>query len=245
MTLSIPSANVSLLDRYDRSLASEGPELTRRPTFDGDIPPVEGINAGLTEELPVPGTKEKRTCRTCGKDTINYQLRHGRLTYCNPCKAFQSRMEWEFRKNEGLRKSWREMSASQKNEWYQTSELHMVYRTDLAKAMALHIEKSGPTWDDIKPYFRKCLRDSPELKRRYKGRSDLRRQIKRRSAKVFDERRQCVLYEDYDFCRGEPHPKGGRDNDTTACRHSSRQAIQSQTVQAEIQGSQSLSPTVR
>ena len=70
MTLSIPSANVSLLDRYDRSLTSEGPELTRQPTFDGDIPPVEDINAGLTEELAVPGRKEERTCLLCGKDTI-------------------------------------------------------------------------------------------------------------------------------------------------------------------------------
>ena len=60
MTLRIPSADVSLLDSYDRSLTSEGPELTRRPTFDGDIPPVEDTNAGLTEELPVPGTKQER-----------------------------------------------------------------------------------------------------------------------------------------------------------------------------------------
>ena len=72
MALSIPSANVSLLDRYDRSLTSEGSELNRQPTFDGDIPPVEDINVGLTEELPVPGTKEKRTCFKCGKDTIKY-----------------------------------------------------------------------------------------------------------------------------------------------------------------------------
>ena len=85
MTLSIPSANVSLVDRSDRSLTSEGPELTRQPTFDGDIPPVEDINAGLTEELAVPGTKEERTCGTCGKDTINYYYRRDRHVYCKDC----------------------------------------------------------------------------------------------------------------------------------------------------------------
>ena len=50
--------------------------------------------------------------------------------------------------------------------------------------------------EDIKPYFRKCLLDSPELKRRYKGHAYQLRQVKRRTAKVFDERRQCFLYED-------------------------------------------------
>ena len=62
--------------------------------------------------------------------------------------------------------------------------------------MTLHIEKSGATLDDIKPFFRKCLLDSPELKRRYKGHAYQLRQVKRRTAKVFDERRQCFLYED-------------------------------------------------
>ena len=52
-----------ILDKCDRSLSSEGPELTRQPTFDGDMPPVEDIIAGVTEELAVPGTKEERTCR--------------------------------------------------------------------------------------------------------------------------------------------------------------------------------------
>ena len=85
---------------------------------------------------------------------------------------------------------------SQKKEWHTTPGLHMMYRTDLAKAMALHIVKSGPTWDDIKPYFHKRLLDSPELKRRYKGHAYQLRQVKRRTAKVFDERRQCFLYED-------------------------------------------------
>ena len=47
-----------ILDKYDRSLSSEGPELTRQPTFDGDMPPVEDIIAGVTEELAVPGTKQ-------------------------------------------------------------------------------------------------------------------------------------------------------------------------------------------
>ena len=112
MTLSIPSANVSLLDRYDRSLTSEGPELTRRPTFDGDIPPVEDVNAGLPQELAVPGTKEERTCEICGKYTSDYgiyQGDRGPRVRCNPCNILQGRMQTLFKHNEGLRKAWLDM----------------------------------------------------------------------------------------------------------------------------------------
>ena len=203
MTLSIPSANVSLLDRYDRSLASEGPELTRRPTFDGDIPPVEGINAGLTEELPVPGTKEERTCGTCREDTIDYTIirsRRGSWIRCQNCVDFHNRMQRAFYKDEGLRKSWKDMPPSARKEWRKCRDAHMgLTVTDIAKAMALHIEKSRPPGTETQPGFKKCLRDSPELRRRYKGRAHQLKQVKSGATKVFDERRQCFLYEDYDY----------------------------------------------
>ena len=70
---------------------------------------------------------------------------------------------------------------------------------DIAKAMTLHIEKSRPTLTETKPGFKKCLRDSPELRRQYKGRANLLKQVKSGATKVFDERRQCFLYEDYDY----------------------------------------------
>ena len=69
----------------------------------------------------------------------------------------------------------------------------------LAKAMALHIEKSRPPGTETQPGFKKCLRDSPELRRRYKGRAHQLKQVKSGATKVFDERRQCFLYEDYDY----------------------------------------------
>ena len=198
MTLRIPSADVSLLDSYDRSLTSEGPELTRRPTFDGDIPPVEDTNAGLTEELPVPGTKQERTCGTCGKDTIEYSKAHGNYVRCKHCIVFQGRMQSVFTKNEGLRKAWNNMSPSARRVWNRCRAKHAIKgQQHLAKAIAAHIQKSGPTWDDIKPCFQKSLCDSPELKRRYRGKNRQLQNLKRRTAKVFDERRQCFLYEDY------------------------------------------------
>ena len=61
--------------------------------------------------------------------------------------------------------------------------------TDLAKALALYISKRA---------FHKCFRDCQELERRYKGRPKQLKQLKRRTTKVFDERRQCFLYEDPD-----------------------------------------------
>ena len=201
MTLSIPSANVSLVDRSDRSLTSEGAELTRQPTFDGDIPPVEDINAGLTEELPVPGTKEERTCETCGKYTSDYGIYLGDRSprvRCNPCNIIQRRMQTQFKHNEGLRKAWLEMSPPSRRGWRKCVDVSLR-GADLAKAMTLHVEKSRPTCTQTKPGFQKSLRDSPELARVYRERAYLLKKVKSGATKVFDERRQCYLYEDYDY----------------------------------------------
>ena len=124
MTLTIPCANVSLLDNYDRSLSSEGPEVTRRPTYDGVIPPVEGIIAGMTEELAVPGTKEKRTCQTCGKDTIEYRIYKNKQVRCKTCVVIDGRMQRAFYKDEGLRKAWQDMSPSARKEWSKCRDVH-------------------------------------------------------------------------------------------------------------------------
>ena len=43
------------------------------------------------------------------------------------------------------------------------------------------------------------LRDSPELERVYRERAYLLKKVKSGATKVFDERRQCYLYEDYDY----------------------------------------------
>ena len=198
MTLSLPSANVSLLDRYDCSLTSEGPELTRIPTFNGDIPPVEDINAGLTEELPVPGTKEERTCGTCGKDTIEYVKNQGPWVRCMICNADRAAVQYQLQRNEGLRKGWYGMRPSARREWKKSREAHLR-GPDLANAMALHIEKSRPTCTQTKPGFQMSLRDSPELERVYRERAYLLKKVKSGATKVFDERRQCYLYEDYDY----------------------------------------------
>ena len=52
----------------------------------------------------------------------------------------------------------------------------------------------------------KCLRDSPELRRRYKGRAHQLKKVKSGATKVFDERRQCFLYEDYDYVVDNTNP---------------------------------------
>ena len=92
------------------------------------------------------------------------------------------------------------MSPSAREEWNKCRDAHIgLTVTDIAKAMALHIEKSRLPGTETHPGFRKCLRDSPELRRRYKGRAHQLKKVKSGATKVFDERRQCFLYEDYDY----------------------------------------------
>ena len=190
MTLRIPSADVSLLDSYDRSLTSEGPELTRRPTFDGDIPPVEDTNAGLAEELPVPGTKQERTCRQCGKATIDYDV----SIRCPSCCAFTRRLHKFFNKNKGLRKSWMDLSRSARKEWFKCRDAHIgLTGTDLAQSMALHIVNWAPPCTEMHPGFKElCLRASTELRRRSKGKEQQMKQVQSGATKVFDNRRRLL-----------------------------------------------------
>ena len=171
---------------------------------------LSSAGAELTDELPQMTDdfaflyKDERICRICGNVTSKYckPAPGGVNVECKLCQALLKRMYRLFLKNEGLRKSWYDMLPSARREWFKGPNKHMR-GTDLAKAMALHIEKSGLSWDASKPYFHKCFCDRPELKRRYKGIAE---EIKKVKRKVFDERRQGFLYEDYQLV-GENIPQ--------------------------------------
>ena len=186
-----PAAGSTNSDRLCRlnhtmSLSSEGPELT------DELPQMTDDFAFLY--------KDERICRTCGNVTSKYyepRARRGVNVECKLCHALFKRMHRLFLKKEGLRKSWYDMSPSARTEWFKCRDKHMR-GTELAQAMALHIEKSGTPGTETHPGFNKCLRDSPELRRRYTGRAKLLKEFKRRTAKVFDERMFRFICENYD-----------------------------------------------